>query len=148
MIKMKKLKTTSIIDLMYKSSIHTVFKQYTSLNRAMSTSIKRQIYPSEVDGPIERVMITKIVENLKPSLLKVSNDSAKHAHHAGVRNATNKTESHFTMEIVSDEFIGKSMPSRHRIVYQILDDEFKTKGLHALTMKTKTVEESNKQANK
>ena len=133
---------------MYKSSINTVFKQYRSLNRVMSTSIKRQICPSEVDGPIERVMITKIVENLKPSLLKVYNDSAKHSHHAGVRDAVNKTESHFTMEIVSDAFLGKSMPSRHRIVYQLLDDEFKNKGLHALTMKTKTAEEINRQANK
>ena len=133
---------------MYKSSINTIFKQYISFNRAMSTIIKREIQLSGVDGPIEHGMVTKIVENLKPSVLKVSNDSAKHAHHAGVRDAVNKTESHFMMEIVSDEFIGKSMPSRHRIIYLLLDDEFKNMGLHALTMKTKTIEENNKQANK
>lgn len=133
---------------MYRNWINTFHKQYTSLSRAMSTSIDRQIIASEINGPIEQGIITKIVENLRPTFLKVSNDSAKHSHHAGVRNATNKTESHFKLEIISDDFIGKSMPSRHRIVYQLLDDEFKTKGLHALTMKTKTVDESNKNASK
>lgn len=128
---------------MYKTYLSNILKPHI-LNRAMSTSIKREIKSSENAGPIESEMINKIVENLKPSYLNIRNDSAKHAHHAGVRDAVNKTESHFDIEIVSDEFIGKSMPARHRIVYQILDDELKNKGLHALQMKTKTIEEINK----
>ncbi|ODV77821.1 bola-like protein [Suhomyces tanzawaensis NRRL Y-17324] len=104
----------------------------------MSTSVPEIVKSSENPGPIELTIIDKLVSSLKPSYLKIANDSHKHAHHAGLRGASNVTESHFRIEVVSSEFEGKNMPSRHRVVYQLLDDEFKNKGLHALQMKTKT----------
>lgn len=99
------------------------------------------MYSSPTPGPIELEIATKISAELNPSFLKINNDSLKHAHHAGIRGATNITESHFSLEIISDMFAGKNMPSRHRLIYLLLDDEFKTKGLHALLMKTKTSNE-------
>ncbi|ODQ77157.1 hypothetical protein BABINDRAFT_163669 [Babjeviella inositovora NRRL Y-12698] len=95
-------------------------------------------------GPIEQSIIAKLTNAFHPSHLRISNDSHKHAHHAGLRGATNVTESHFRLEIVTDVFEGMNMPNRHRAIYSLLDEEFKEKGLHALQMKTKTPEEFNK----
>lgn len=99
---------------------------------------------STTPGPIESGILAKLNDQFKPTLLRIKNDSHKHAHHAGIRGATNTTESHFHIEIVSDEFEGKNMPTRHRMVYQLLSDELQNKGVHALQMKTKTPAEFNK----
>ncbi|EAZ62923.2 predicted protein [Scheffersomyces stipitis CBS 6054] len=102
------------------------------------------IKSSDAPGPIEESIVEKLVNNLNPSYLKIANDSSKHAHHAGIRGATNVTESHFRIEVISNEFEGKNMPTRHRLIYSLLDDELKNKGVHALQMKTKTETESKK----
>lgn len=111
----------------------------------MSTSSAPVILrSSEKAGPIEELIIDKITSSLAPTFLKVANDSHKHSHHKSMQTASNVVESHFRIEVVSDLFLGKNMPSRHRIIYLLLDDEFNTKGLHALQMKTRTVEEAEK----
>lgn len=102
------------------------------------------ILQSKVAGPIEDSIVEKITNSLAPTFLKVANDSHKHSHHQAMQTASNIKESHFRLEIISDLFVGKNMPARHRLVYLLLDDEFKNKGLHALQMKTKTVEEAEK----
>ena len=117
-----------------------MFKQFI---RKMSSSIP-QIIKSENPGPIETSIISKITNEFKPSYFKIVNDSHKHAHHAGIRGATNVTESHFRLEIISDVFDGKTLPARHRLVYNLLDDELKNHGVHALQMKTKTEKEIKK----
>lgn len=99
------------------------------------------IRSSDHPGPIEETMIKKLVDNLEPTYLKIANDSAKHAHHAGVRGASNTTESHFRVEVVSEKFAEQKLPARHRLVYSLLDDEFTNQGLHALQLKTKTPSE-------
>ncbi|KAL6450912.1 BOL1 BolA-like protein 1 [Candida maltosa Xu316] len=116
---------------------------YRRLLRNMSTSVP-QIIKSETPGPIELSIISKVTNEFKPSYFKIVNDSHKHAHHAGIRGATNTTESHFRLEIISDTFSGKTLPTRHRLVYSLLDDELKNHGVHALQMKTKTEQEANK----
>lgn len=112
--------------------------------KKMSTSTPVVIRSSEFPGPIEELIIEKISSALSPSFLKVANDSHKHSHHKPMQTASNVQESHFRIEVVSDLFVGKNMPSRHRVIYQLLDDEFQNKGLHALQMKTRTLEEADK----
>ncbi|CCE73259.1 Piso0_000289 [Millerozyma farinosa CBS 7064] len=128
--------------------INTCFKRVSapivSAKRLLSSMSSQIISSSPNPGPIECEIITKLKESLKPTYVKVSNDSAKHAHHAGIRGASNTTESHFRIEIISDEFANKNLPSRHRLVYNILDEELKSKGVHALQLKTKTEQELNK----
>lgn len=122
------------------------FRFLTNLHliRSMSSSVKREItFSSEKPGPIENSIASKLIEKFNPSFLKIDNDSAKHAHHSGIRGASNVTESHFRLIIISELFKGQNMPSRHRAVYQALEDELKNKGVHALQMKTKTPEEVN-----
>ncbi|GEQ67927.1 hypothetical protein JCM33374_g1593 [Metschnikowia sp. JCM 33374] len=112
--------------------------------RNMSGTAAQVIRSSEAPGPIEESIIQKISASLNPSFLKVANDSHKHSHHQPMQQASNVRESHFRLEVVSEEFKGKNMPARHRLIYQLLDDEFQNQGLHALQMKTKTAEEAEK----
>ena len=79
----------------------------------------------------------KLNSALAPVRLSVTDDSAKHAGHAGARPGG---ETHFTVEIVSAAFAGESRVARHRRVYQLLADEI-AGGVHALAVKALTPEE-------
>ncbi|MES2984914.1 MAG: BolA family protein [Pseudomonadota bacterium] len=71
-------------------------------------------------------------EAFAPTALEVTDDSAKHAGHAGARAGGN---SHFTVRITSAAFVGKSPVARHREVYARLQPLF-DEGLHALALHT------------
>lgn len=94
----------------------------------------------DVDGgPFTESIIHKVQDKFQPSWFAIYNDSHKHAHHASMRGSTNVAESHFRLEIVSEEFAGKPQPARHRLVYGLLKDEMEApNGVHALQLKTKT----------
>ena len=51
-------------------------------------------------------------------------------------------ESKYEVDIVSDEFDGKSIIQRHKLIYALLDDYIKTGEIHALSIKAKTSSES------
>jgi acid stress-induced BolA-like protein IbaG/YrbA len=48
---------------------------------------------------------------------------------------------HFDALVVSDAFTGKPTLARHRMVYATLGDRFDTEVLHALSVKTYTVQQ-------
>lgn len=75
----------------------------------------------------------KLTAAFQPEALEVIDDSAKHAGHAGARPAG---ETHFTVRIVSEGFAGLSRVERQRRVYQVLADEMKPEGVHALALST------------
>jgi BolA family transcriptional regulator, general stress-responsive regulator len=66
----------------------------------------------------------------RPVALSIEDDSARHAGHAG---AAPGGETHFTIRIVSEAFIGLSRVSRSRAVHTVLGHELQT-GLHALVL--------------
>lgn len=68
-----------------------------------------------------------------PDALEVTDDSAKHAGHAGARPGG---QTHYTVRITSAAFAGKSPVARHRAVYAALDGLFE-QGLHALAIEAK-----------
>ncbi len=74
---------------------------------------------------------------LAPILLQVRDDSAQHAGHAG---ATPGGETHYSVLVVSDRFIGQGRVARHRMVNAALDNEF-AHGLHALALTLRTPDE-------
>ena len=75
--------------------------------------------------------ITAILScELTPGHLEITDDSAKHAGHAGARPGG---ETHYTVHIEAAAFAGKSRVQRHQMVYALLNDEFKN-GLHALAI--------------
>ena len=71
----------------------------------------------------------------EPSFLKVTDDSHQHAGHAG--NPSGESEgTHFSVEIVSAKFEGKSAVERHRMIYAVTAP---FKSIHALAIKAKAV---------
>ena len=69
---------------------------------------------------------------LSPLQLKILDESAHHAGHAG---ASDSGETHFRVDIMCKQFEGISRVDRHRLVYKALDNAF-TEGLHALEIHT------------
>lgn len=71
-----------------------------------------------------------------PAHLEVTDESARHAGHAGAREGG---ESHFAILIVSETFMGKSRIERQRMVHQAIKEEMKR--IHALSILPLTPEE-------
>ncbi|MCL7033601.1 hypothetical protein MKW94_001010 [Papaver nudicaule] len=88
----------------------------------------------------ERIKV-KLEKELTPTALEIEDISYQHAGHAGVRGNSNG-ETHFNVRVVSKEFDGKSLVKRHRLVYDLLQEELKS-GLHALSIVAKTPAEVN-----
>mmetsp|Transcript_9286 Transcript_9286/g.34346 ORF Transcript_9286/g.34346 Transcript_9286/m.34346 type:complete len:111 (-) Transcript_9286:429-761(-) len=86
---------------------------------------------------IER--ITSILkQSLSPSHLKIHNDSHLHAHHAAMRQNPNAgNETHLRLELVSSKFEGMNRVARHRMVYELLQEQLDS-GLHALQINART----------
>nr|WP_321439506.1 BolA family protein [uncultured Hyphomonas sp.] len=72
-----------------------------------------------------------MTEAFQPVELEISDDSAKHAGHAG---ASPEGETHYSVKIVSPAFEGLSRVQIQRTVMLALQQEFDT-GLHALALK-------------
>src|SRR5271166_4513133 len=79
---------------------------------------------------LERALATAFA----PSVLRVVDDSARHAGHSG---AAAGGETHYTILIVSDAFAGLNRVARHRAVNEALAGEFSS-GLHALSLSLRT----------
>ena len=69
-----------------------------------------------------------------PDILAVTDDSARHAGHAG---AHQDGQTHYTVLLVSAAFQGKGRVDRHRAVQAALAGEFAS-GLHALALVLRT----------
>ncbi|KAK9861499.1 hypothetical protein WJX84_009480 [Apatococcus fuscideae] len=95
-----------------------------------------------IAGPQSEAINRKLQDGLKPSKLQVVNESHMHAGHMGNPDGAADAETHFRVEIVSDEFQGKPMVARHRMVYGLLQSELTIGGVHALALKTKTSAEA------
>ncbi|MGC8470145.1 MAG: BolA family protein [Acetobacteraceae bacterium] len=65
-----------------------------------------------------------------PSLLRISDDSARHAGHAGARA---EGETHYSVLLVAEAFAGMPRVARSRRVHEVLATEFAS-GLHALAL--------------
>ncbi len=87
---------------------------------------------------IADVIETKLTADLAPLRLTVVDESHLHAGHAGARPSG---ESHFSVEIVAEAFVGESRVARQRRIYALLADEFAA-GLHALSIRALTPDEA------
>ena len=76
---------------------------------------------------------TKLRERLEATEVRVVDDSAAHAGHAGAASGAG----HFSAFIVSTRFEGLSPVAAQRLVYQALDDEMGS-AIHALSIRTAT----------
>ncbi|OCH95174.1 bola-like protein [Obba rivulosa] len=95
-------------------------------------------------GTVETSIRDKLTALLQPAELNITNDSWKHRHHVAMKAQDGGNgESHFSIQVVSEAFKGKTTMQRHRMIYAALSDEL-AQGLHALSLKTKTPEEQQK----
>ena len=78
-----------------------------------------------------QALTQRLQERLNPDFLEVLDESAAHAGHVGANDSGFGT--HFRVRIQSDIFTGKSRVSRHRLVYDALQ-EYIDQGLHALAI--------------
>jgi len=89
-------------------------------------------------GPVEDAIRTKLTELLRPSSIRITNDSWQHRHHKAMQEQHNNNgETHFSVEVISNEFENKTTIQRHRMIYNALSEPF-AQGLHALSLITKT----------
>ena len=77
---------------------------------------------------------TILRDALAPTTLRVTDDSAQHAGHAGARPGG---ETHFSVLCVAETFAGQSRVARSRTVHELLAGEL-AGGLHALALNLRT----------
>ena len=75
-----------------------------------------------------------VTRELRPTELRIDDESHLHAGHAGSREGG---ETHFRIDVVSEAFVGKSRVERHRMVNELMADAFGRDGLHALAIRAR-----------
>jgi BolA protein len=80
-----------------------------------------------------------IIKALNPELLEVVNESYKH-------NVPKDSESHFKILAISEKFTNLSKMTRHKMLFKLLESEFKS--IHALSLALYTPEEWQQKPNK
>jgi BolA protein len=79
-------------------------------------------------------IVDVVTRELRPTELRVDDESHLHAGHAGSREGG---ETHFRIDLVSEAFAGKTRVERHRLINEVLADAFGRHGLHALAIKAR-----------
>jgi BolA protein len=77
------------------------------------------------------IIAEKLTKAFAPERLEVIDESHRHAGHAGARPGG---ETHYSVHIVSQAFVGKSRLDRHRMVNATLASELQG-GVHALAIR-------------
>ena len=78
----------------------------------------------------------RLTEVLAPKELEIIDEGHKHVGHEGAKSGGG----HFKVRVVSDNFDGKRLLERHRMVYQALGDAMQSE-IHALSIQALTPEE-------
>ncbi len=89
---------------------------------------------------VQQTIEQKINERLKPVYLEVNNESHMH-------NVPPGSQSHFKVTVVAEQFEGKMLVARHRIVNETLAKEL-AGPVHALSIHTLTPAEWNEKQGK
>ena len=74
---------------------------------------------------MEEIIKKKLSENINNARVLVEGSEAK-----------------YTVKVMSDIFIDKTIIERHKIIYALLNEYIKSGEIHALTIKALTVDES------
>ncbi|WP_456404484.1 BolA family protein [Thiolapillus sp.] len=81
----------------------------------------------------QQIIESRLQQALSPMHLEVVNETHMH-------NAPEDNESHYKVIAVSEQFSGKSLLQRHRLINAALADEL-ANGIHALALHTLTPDE-------
>jgi BolA protein len=81
-------------------------------------------------GPVATEMLWRLVSALSPTRIELIDDSEEHRGHGGHNPAG---ESHFSLDVESPAFTGKSRVQRQRMIYAALGDLMHGR-VHALSI--------------
>ena len=84
-------------------------------------------------GSVADLITVRLTDALTPTQLRVSNDSAQHSGHLG---DDGTGESHFSVDVESAAFAGKSRVERQRLVNHALADLLAER-IHALAIRAR-----------
>ena len=84
-------------------------------------------------GPVATEMLRRLDSALSPTRVELTDESEKHRGHGGYNP---EGESHFSLEIESEAFTGKSRVERERMIYKALGDLMRER-VHALSIKAR-----------
>ncbi|KAH7474877.1 hypothetical protein KRP22_003446 [Phytophthora ramorum] len=90
----------------------------------------RRCLMTDAAGPVARRIHEKLLTAFAPSHLDVINESHMH-------NVPKNSETHFKVVVVTEQFDGKPLLQRHRMVNAVLQPELDA-GVHALSILSKT----------
>jgi BolA protein len=82
-------------------------------------------------------MLRRLDSALSPTRVELVDESEKHRGHGGYNP---EGESHFSLEIESEAFTGKSRVERQRMIYKALGDLMRDR-VHALSIKARAPDE-------
>lgn len=82
---------------------------------------------------VQAIIEKKLSENIECLFLQVENESFRHAVPAN-------SETHFKVTVVSEQFVGKLLIARHRLINALLSEQL-AGPIHALAMHTYTPEQ-------
>lgn len=85
-------------------------------------------------------LIRERLAPLSPELCELIDDSHRHAGHAGAN-----AGGHYRLTVISMQFEGMPLVSRHRLVFSLLDRLMRG-GIHALSISALTPDEARKSA--
>lgn len=88
-------------------------------------------------GPVAAEMLRRLNSALDPTRVELIDDSEQHRGHGGYNPAG---ESHFSLQIESPAFAGKSRVERQRMVYAALG-ELMHERVHALSIRASAPDE-------
>ena len=89
-------------------------------------------------GPVATEMLRRLNSSLAPSRVELIDDSEQHRGHGGYNPAG---ESHFTLQIESPAFAGKSRVQRQRMIYAALGSLMESR-VHALSIRARAPDEN------
>ena len=93
---------------------------------------------SEVSTSDRKELIRQRLQSgLSPLTLKITDDSHLHVGHAGAQGGAG----HYSVQVISDKFIGLNRIKRHQLVYSLVNDMMPDE-IHALSIETFTQEEA------
>ena len=84
-------------------------------------------------GPVATEMLRRLDSALSPTRVELTDESEKHRGHGGYNP---EGESHFSLEIETGAFAGKSRVERQRMIYKALGDLMRER-VHALSIKAR-----------
>lgn len=82
-----------------------------------------------MNDSISKRIENKIIQRFTLRHFQIINESSKH--NSGLNNSA--AETHFNLVLVCDDFNQLEIIQRHKLVYQLLDEELKD-GIHALSL--------------